>query len=54
MCRSVEWGMENEYKYIGVIDATIFEGRKKTTCFKGKELNHQMKEIIRKLKLIGK
>jgi len=45
--------METEYKYIGVIDNTISEGRRKTTCVKGKELNHQMKEIIRKLKLIG-
>ena len=52
MCRNVEWGMETEYKYIGVKDESIAEGRRKTTCTKGKDLNHAMKEIMRKLKLI--
>jgi len=44
--------METEYKYIGFKDDTIAEGRRKTTCIKGKDLNHQMKEIMIKLKLI--
>ena len=52
MCRNVEWGMETEYKYIGVKDESIAEGRRKTTCTKGRDLNHAMKEIMRKLKLI--
>jgi hypothetical protein len=48
MCRSVEWGMETEYKFIGSKDG---EGRKKTNCVKGRELNLELKEIIRKLKI---
>ena len=53
MCRSVEWGIETEYKFIGVKDERIAEGRRKTNCPLGRDLNHEMKEIVRKTKIIG-
>jgi len=53
MCRSVEWGIETEYKFIGVKDERIAEGRRKTNCPSGRDLNHEMKEIVRKTKIIG-
>ena len=53
MCRSVEWGMETEYKYIGIKKDLTGLGRKKTECKKGKELNHDMKDIMRYLKMNG-
>ena len=31
MCRSVEWGIETEYKFIGVKDERITEGKKRLT-----------------------
>ena len=52
MCKSVEWGIETEYKFIGIKDDLIAEGRRKTNCPQGKDLNHEMKEIIRKIKMI--
>jgi len=52
MCKSVEWGIETEYKFIGIKDDSIAEGRRKTNCPQGKDLNHEMKEIIRKIKMI--
>ena len=45
--------METEYKFIGVKDDSIAKGRRKTTCPKGRDINHEMKEIVRKLKMIG-
>ena len=45
--------METEYKFIGWKDDNIInpsEGRKKTTCQQGKELNAKMKELVRKLR----
>ena len=53
MCISVEWGIETEYKFIGVKDERIAEGRRKTKCPLGRDLNHEMKEILRKTKIIG-
>jgi hypothetical protein len=53
MCRSVEWGIETEYKFIGIRDDNIAEGRRKTTCVEGRDLNHEMKEIIKRIKVLG-
>ena len=53
LCMGVQWGMETEYKFIGISEEKLSEGRKKTTCPKGKDLNMEMKEIVRKIKLTG-
>ena len=45
--------METEYKFIGWKDENMInsEGRKKTSCQIGRELNSKMKELVRKMRL---